>query len=534
MDKSPGVDDLHHLVQGLQRAEAFPHPIGRFEVIETHISLILLTGKFAYKLKKPVNLGFLDFSTAERREYFCHEEVRLNFRLAPEIYLRVVAITDSELGPAIGGEGPALWHAVQMRQFARNRELDILVPRGALQRRHVDALAVDIARFHANCPRSTPDSAFGTPESVAHYVLECFDHAEASVHGEQRKKRLVRLRHWSAASLRSKEVTLLDRKRDGFVREGHGDLHLRNMLLLDDRVVPFDCLEFNAELRWIDVISDIAFLLMDLDYHGQHELAAAFLSGYLEHSGDYGGLGVLRLYQVYRAMVRCKVACIREQQERETGESTAEAEREVSRHLDLAYAYLRRARPRLIITCGFSGSGKSTVAAAILGPLGAIRIRSDVERKRMAGMPLGTEKHDGAAYRGLYAPEMTRRTYRRLLQLADSILENGWSVIVDAAFLLRSERDDFQELAERRAAPFAVLCCRAPTAVLLQRVKQRAQSGGDVSDADAAVLQNQVDFAELPASDESDYVIDVDTRGELDVQAILPRIRSKPGCSRSA
>lgn len=524
--KTKRLGELYDIVEHLQRADAFPHPTEKFEVIETHISIVLLTGEYAYKLKKPVDLGFLDFSTAEKRERLCHEEVRLNRRLAPDIYLEVVTVTEGERGPVVGGTGPVLWHAVKMRQFAHNRELDVLVPRGELKRAHVDALAVEIAHFHQRCPPSPPDSAFGSPGIVAHYILECFEQTQACLHGEQREKRFAVILEWVLETLRVKSPDLLVRKRDGFVREGHGDLHLHNMLLLDDRVVPFDCLEFNAELRWIDVMSDIAFLLMDLDYYGHHELAAAFLSGYLETSGDYEGLGLLRLYQVYRAMVRTKVACIREMQELEAGEPTAVEDHEVNRHLDLAHACLRRPSPRLLITCGLSGSGKSTVAGAVLGPLGAIRIRSDVERKRLAGLEEAENGGSEGIGQGLYSAGMNARTYQRLLDLADSILSSGWSVIVDAAFLKRSEREEFLALARRRAAPFAILYCKAPMAVLGERVRQRAIAGTDPSDADVPVLAHQSAFAELPSEEEREWLIEVDTAGEFDVRALKARIEA--------
>jgi aminoglycoside phosphotransferase family enzyme len=285
--------ELHNIVQRLQRADAFPHPSSQFEVIETHISLVLLTGDFAYKLKKPVDLGFLDFSTEEKREHYCHEEVRLNRRLAPEIYLGVVAITQGKNGPEVGGKGPTIWHAVKMRQFKRDHELDVLVPRGGLTRTHVDLLAIDIARFHQHCERSAEDSQYGTPETVSSHILECFELSEPCVRREQRA-RLSMLQDWCVEALRNSSGALQERKLEGYVREGHGDLHLRNMVLLEDRVVPFDCLEFNPELRWIDVLNDVAFLLMDLDYHGHHDLAAAFLNGYLEHTGDWACCGSTR------------------------------------------------------------------------------------------------------------------------------------------------------------------------------------------------------------------------------------------------
>lgn len=520
------ADRLRQLVEALRRADAFPHATGKFEIVETHISFILLTGEFAYKFKKPVNLGFLDFSTAARREHFCYQEVRLNRRLVPEIYLGVVEVTAGADGPEIAGQGAVIWHAVQMRQFDRNLELDRLVPAGELRRGHIDALAIDIGHFHQRCARSPPTSAFGSPDIVAQYVLECFEQTQRCVTGEHRKKRFTAIRHWVVDSLAKVSDTVLERKRKGFVREVHGDLHLHNMLLMGDRVVPFDCLEFNPELSWIDVISDIAFLLMDLDYHGHHELAAAFLSGYLECTGDYGGLCLLRLYQVYRAMVRTKVACIRELQELEAGETGTVEAREVTRHLNLAHAYLQTPRPRLLITCGLSGSGKTTLAASILGPLGAIRIRSDVERKRLAGWAAANEPGSGTIDDGIYAPEMTVKTYGRLLDIAKSVLGNGWSVIVDATFLRRAEREQFRKLAGELGAPFAILYCHADLPVLEARVALRTRRGTDASDATESVLRHQLGHSELPGAEEQDRVIEIRTDHATDLERIVAAIRA--------
>ncbi|MDX1594699.1 MAG: phosphotransferase, partial [Gammaproteobacteria bacterium] len=299
------------LIQALQDASRFDHPVERFEVLETHVSWVLLTGPYAYKIKKPVDLGFLDFSTLAARRHFCEEELRLNRRLAPRLYRDLVALTGSPDDPRLGGPGEPFEFAVRMVQFPQEALLDRVLTRGALTGRHVDALARMIAAFHAVAAVAGDDRPHGEPDLVFHPVRENFVQIDPLLDEPVERARLERLRDWSIQRYHASRGLLVERKAGGFVRECHGDLHLGNLLLDGEGVTAFDCLEFSPALRWIDVQSDLAFLLMDLVEHQANPFAHRLLDGYLAESGDYGGLALQPFYQVYRALVRAKVAAIR-------------------------------------------------------------------------------------------------------------------------------------------------------------------------------------------------------------------------------
>lgn len=475
------------LIETLRNPALYPHPAGHVEVIETHISWVILTGPFAYKIKKPVNLGFLDFGTLEKRRFYCEEELRLNRRLAPQLYLEVVAIGGTAEAPVLAKE-PAIEYAVRMRQFPQDALLDRLLAQGELAPGQIDAIAREVARFHGDAAVAPPDNPFGTAQAAHQPVLENFAQIGERMPDEAA---LERLHAWSEKEYAAHAAEFGARKAGGFVRECHGDLHLGNMALLDGQIVLFDCIEFNENLRWIDVMSEIAFLAMDLEDRGYPGFAHRFLNAYLERTGDYAGLRVLRYYLVYRAMVRAKVACIRA---RQPGAAAAEREQALAlyrEYIGLAERFTRPARPWLAITHGLSGSGKTTCTQAVVEQPGAIRIRSDVERKRLFG--LAPEARSGSALdRGLYTQEAHRLTYQRLEDLARMVLEAGYPVIVDAAFLRRTERDDFRNLAQSLGVRFAILDFQADETVLRGRVAARQQQGRDASEANLEVLERQI------------------------------------------
>ncbi|HEY5791078.1 MAG TPA: phosphotransferase, partial [Gammaproteobacteria bacterium] len=333
------------LLDALQDPALYAHPVTGFELLETHISWVLLTGPYAYKLKKPVDLGFLDFSTLAQRHHFCAEELRLNRRLAPRLYRDVVAIHGTEAAPNLRGAGPLLEYAVQMVQFPQQALLDRVLARGELTAAHVDALAAAVAAFHADAPVSGPDRPYGEPDLVFQPVRENFVQIDPLLDDPAERARLSRLRDWSVNRFHELREALLRRKAGGRVRECHGDLHLGNLLLDGGGVSAFDCLEFSPPLRWIDVASDLAFLLMDLAEHGADAFAARLLDGYLARSGDYGLLAVLPFYLVYRALVRAKVAAIR------LGQGGADAG-ELHAYLALAERLRRPPAPCLLATHG--------------------------------------------------------------------------------------------------------------------------------------------------------------------------------------
>lgn len=498
-------DSPPELIRSLANPACYDHAAGPVRHLETHISHLLLTGEFAYKIKKPLDLGFLDFSSLDKRLHACEEEVRLNRRLAPAYYLGIVPITGSPAAPRVNGPGEAFEYAVKMRQFPPDATLDRLDASGGPTVRQVEAIAATIARFHLHdCARAPDDSPWGTPEKVWQPMAENFEHIAPLLADPASRGRLDAIRAWSAAEHARLAPLIAARKRDGFVRECHGDLHLGNLAWVDDALLVFDCLEFNPGLRWIDIQSEIAFCWMDLLARGHADRAWLFLNLWLEQTGDYAGLALLRFYAVYRAMVRVKVAVLRAGQTMGAGRDAALAEAHAL--LDLASALTQPGPVRLDITHGLSGSGKTTVTRRLMQDPGAIRVRSDVERKRMAGLDALARSGAGVG-EALYAADSTRRTYQRLADLAGPLLDAGWSVIVDATFTARWQRDLLREAARARSVEFRILDFPVPVATLRARIIERARAGGDASEADLAVLAHQLETEEPLGADEQAEIV---------------------------
>ena len=506
--------------------------VGPTKVLETHISYVLLTGAHAYKIKKAVEFPFVDFRTLDARRLFCEQELRLNRRLAPGLYVDVVAITGTEHAPALNGGGPAIEYAVKMREFPQDALASALLERGELATADIDALARTIADFHQAIHVATPEGGHGTPAGILRLALQNVAEIDRLATSEADHMRVAQLRAWTEREHSLREDVLQRRLEQGFVRECHGDLHLGNIARVHDELVVFDGIEFNDELRWIDTMSEIAFTVMDLEDRGRADLAHRFQNAYLERTGDYAGLGVLSFYLVYRALVRAKVTLLQAAREERSaatsmsqgecatsvsrgeraasmsrGQCAASMSQEASDYLALAAKYAGFARPALIITCGLSGSGKTTVSQALLERIGAVRVRSDVERKRMRGMsPLS--RSSGDVDEGLYAPAETRATYERVRELARTIVEAGRTVVVDASFLRRSQRESFRALAAELGVPFGLLALEAPQATLRERICKRRAANSDASDADLAVLAHQIATYEPLTADERVCAID--------------------------
>lgn len=500
------------LLAALRRADCYPHPVNDVRVIETHISWILLTGSWAYKIKKPVNLGFLDFTTLESRRHFCEQELQLNRRLAARIYEAVVEIRGTPDRPIVEGPGPVLDYAVKMREFAQEALASNMLSRGKFTAHHVDLLTRTVADFHAAAERAGATSPFGTPETVLQPALQNFE-ALAPCLEDTDRTTLQGLRGWTEGEYAKRREAFAAR-RNGHVRECHGDLHLRNIAVLDGRPVAFDCIEFDDRLRWIDVMSEVAFVMMDFEDRGSRDFAWRFLNGYLEATGDYAGLQVLRFYLVYRALVRAKVHALRA---RQSGIEHAERQRldhVVREYLKLAAHFAAPFASALIITHGLSGSGKTSATQSLLERAGAVRVRSDIERKRLHGLSAlaRSESSPGA---GIYTKAATVATYDRLRHLAAAIVEAGYLAVVDAAFLKRSERDAFRGAAATLGVPFLILAFDAPEATLRERVARRLGSGADASEADLAVLERQLAGHDPIAADEMPDTIHVNTQESL-------------------
>jgi aminoglycoside phosphotransferase family enzyme/predicted kinase len=489
------------------------------ELQETHISWVLLTDRLAYKLKKPLRLPFVDFSTLALRKHFCEEEVRLNRRLAPSLYQGVVTVRGTVQAPyigAVGGPGDAdtpIDYAVCMQRFAPGALLSEQLAAGTLLPVHLERLARRLADFHRDAsaaPPATPDDA---AQQAVQPVLDVL--AQLQTGGDSPFFKEVSA--WVHAQMPVLQKAWSARRQSDSVRECHGDLHLANAVLINDEVTAFDCLEFDPALRWIDVMSDVAFLTMDLKAHGRSDLAYGFLDAYLQRSGDYAGVQVLRFYEVYRALVRALVAQVRGQVTGIVSPPASPDYLACARQLALTAG----GPARLLITHGLSGSGKSTVAGRLLTVAGAIRLRSDVERKRLFG--LDALQRSAGLDLDIYTPEANRLTFDRLRACARTALLAGYPVIVDAAFLRRAERRAFQALAAELGVPFTLLHCHASQAQLRQRLSARQRSGNDASEADVKVLDHQVAGQEPLDDDERAMALDLVTDDAVDIAALRAR-----------
>ncbi len=511
------------LITALSDPNNYPHPVADIRVIETHISWVILTGEIAYKIKKPVNFGFLDFTSLESRKHYCYEELRLNQRLAPDIYQEVVAICGTPASPKL--TAPELTtpepesastpfeYAVRMRQFDDSLRLDRLLQKSALTTAHIDALSQQIAKFHLRVPHASTDGPWGEPDTIWQVVSDNFAHTGEHLDSLNDWMELQQLAYQISQQFRSLSSKIVQRKREGNIRECHGDLHLANTTLLNNQVRLFDCIEFNLEFRWIDTICDLAFLLMDLEANQQHSFSSRCLNRYLEITGDYDGTQLLNFYKGYRAMVRAKVAVIG---------ATCDLQ-EYRRYIKLALSYANKPSPVLFLMHGVSGSGKSYLSQQLLERSDAIRIRSDVERKRL---------HREFSRKGenleLYGHEMNVHTYNHLKALTEKLLRVGESVIVDATFIRIRTRKNYLKMAQKLRIELRIIDCSCNPQLMQQRLETRKQEGADASDADLSVMLKQMESKQPLEDDELNYSYHIDTGAEKPIDALCRQIKQDP------
>ena len=511
------IDQLG-VVRHLLCAHPYEHVTSGIALVETHISWVILTGTYAYKIKKELTLEFLDFSTLERRRHFCEEELRLNRQWAPQIYLDVVPISLDENGVHVDDDSNVVEYALKMMQFTPGQRLDLQLEDGRVSDDDIRELAVTVADFHDRIPRIDYLDEQTAFELVRSPMVENFPYVrqvldDASVN---------RIEYWSAKHLERLRPVLVARHRDGYVRECHGDLHLANLARLKTGIVPFDCIEFNPALRNIDVISDFAFLAMDLVYRDRRDLAYTLINRYLERSGDYGGMQLFGLYFVYHCMIRAKVAAIRHSERTTASERQRDLD-EVRLHCEVALDWIDKPRPLLTAMHGYSGSGKTWASSRLLQALPAIRLRSDVERKRLFG--LGETESSGAGLgEGVYTEQSTRAVYERLFELAGRLLDWGYNVILDATFLARDERALALSVATATGVPFVLAHTEARSAIVSSRVKRRAIIANVVSEADAEVLAHQQEFGDKLTAAELERTARIRTDGRVDWDHVLDEI----------
>ncbi|TWU02128.1 bifunctional aminoglycoside phosphotransferase/ATP-binding protein [Stieleria varia] len=521
------------LVRDLQDPNAYPGiDVQTVDLHETHISWVFLAGPYAFKIKKPLKNSFLDYSTLAQRKYFCEEELRLDQRFARELYLDVVPITQENGRWKVGGQGEPLEYAVRMKRFPEDALLSVKAQSGELSHEDINRLATRIADFHQaarrlgdNDQNTDLSTDLGTAESIQRAASDNLDEL-SEVAGGPAEFAFEFVRDWTGKKAQTLRQEFIKRRENGFVRECHGDLHLANIIGWHGELIPFDGIEFNDEFRWIDVVSDAAFTAMDLKSMGLKHLSRSFINTYLERTGDYSSLSVMQWYLVYRAMVRAKVALLRSHQSGLTQAERDEIDVDVRKHVRLAHLYAVGSLPGIFITHGVSGSGKTTVSEQLVQRFGVIRIRSDVERKRE--FDIDSSQHpDDTVKNELYSAAATESTYRRLRRLARGIVRDGYTVVVDATFLKRRQRDRFRSLASREGVPFGILDCKAAPETLRQRIIDRAKANTDASDADLAVLERQLstreplDRRELPeVVDQVKFGLQRDESEDLSVHSI--------------
>ena len=495
------------VITELQRSSAYPEPTGAVQLLQTHISLLFVTDTFVYKVKKPVDFGFLDFTTLDRRRFYCDEEVRLNRRLCPDTYLGVVEVRETAHGAAFYGEGRIIDYAVKMKRLPAERMLDRLLRENKVDAEDMRRIALTIAEFHQNAERGKEIDHFGSIEAIRQNWEENFHQALEFVTISLAKQDLMVIREWGNRFLADHADLFTDRVAGGFIRDCDGDIHPEN-ICLTGQVCIFDCIEFNSRFRYGDTAADIAFLLMELDFNDRSLLADIFLNAYADATGDRGSRRVLDFYKVYRAFVRGKVESFKLSDPQIPAKEKEEARGKAVRYFRLARGYVLRQKlpPTLFITCGLMGSGKSTLARELAFELGMTRVSSDEIRKEIANIP--PDEHRGGDYgTGIYARSFNEATYGTLLARSQKHLLEGRSIIVDATFRINSDRRKFRALAARHAMPFIIIRADCPERVIKQRLEERIKKREEISDGRWELFHRQQDEFEPPDGSEGKVIV---------------------------
>jgi len=516
-------------IESLLVPAAFSHGVTHLLLKETYISWIVLTGHYAYKIKKPVRFDFLDASTLKRRRELCAEELRLNRRLAPDLYIDVQPVTEEDGQLRLDGRGRVVEYAVRMHEFDPSQELASRLQNHTVLPNDMRALAASVADFHRGAAVAPSDSAYGTIETVHAEILDNLALLLKYRTGVDDANALAGLSEWLRRSLAELAPLITQRKHSGAVRECHGDLHARNIVRWHQQWLPFDCIEFEPKLRWIDVISDVAFLFMDLVAHARPDLAYAFLSRYLEQTGDYEGLGVLRLYAAYRALVRAKVDALGA--ESSSPETAQLLRAHGADRVNAAAQLIEPHPPALMIMHGVTACGKSWLSEQLVSTVRAVRVRSDLERKRLAGLA-ALELTASDVREGLYAAEPTEQTYARLLECAQSGVRAGFNMIVDATFLRIAHREMVRQLALQEHCYYVIVSCHASRQTMDARLETRARIGLDPSEATRAVLDHQLATQEPLTPQEQAHAVCVDTNwvttADAGIEAVKARLAGRP------
>ncbi|MEG4520493.1 MULTISPECIES: AAA family ATPase [unclassified Microcoleus] len=509
---------LPPLIQQMLQPGFYPHGVTEpVQLIQTHASFVLLTGDYTYKIKKSVNFGFLDYSTLEKRQHLCTQELLLNKRTAPEIYLEVLPIIQSgdsfQLGsylPALKSTENVVEYVLKMREFPQDSLLLSLLERGLLTEQLMADLGREVANFHSRAISNSYIRTFGEVSQIRTAIDNNYRISQKYIGRPQSQTQYQETKDYSDAFFAENQELFNLRIANNKIRECHGDLHLRNIAFWQDKILLFDCIEFNEPFRFVDVMYDVAFTVMDLESRGRRDLGNAFLNTYTEQTGDWEGLQVLPLYLSRQAYVRAKVTSLLLDDAAISTAQKSEISQTAAHYYKLAWQYTQPRRGKLTLMSGLSGSGKSTAARYLASHTGAIHIRSDAVRKHLGGIPLNER-----GGQDLYSHEMTAQTYGRLLELGIILADRGWDVILDAKFDRQKSRTDAINQAQSHSLPLQIIYCTAPIEVLRERLQQRR---GDIADATAELLSSQQAAFEPFTELEQISVTIVDTAQELEVQ----------------
>ena len=497
------TDNIDRLITRMQQPDFYPHAVAEIQLIQTHASLIFLTGEYAYKIKKSVDYGFLDYSTLDKRKHFLNEELRLNREIALELYLKVLPISSDNGEFVIESSKNIVEYALKMRQFSQDNLFSNLLQGGKLSQDYFVALGITVARFHANAKTDKYISSFGTVDKVSAAFVENYQQSQKYIGIVQTNEQFAKTKAYTDRFFASRKNVLINRVRQNKIKECHGDLHLKNICLWNDKIKLFDRIEFNESFRFVDTMYDVAFTVMDLEARGKPEFKNAFLNSYLEYSGDWEGAIVLPLYLCRQAYVRAKVNSFLLDDLQISQTERQKAKKAAANYYRQAYQYTQSQSGSLILMSGLSGSGKSTVAQKIARTKGAIQIRSDAVRKHLAKISL-----DRSGTSSIYTPEMTQKTYDRLLELGIMLAKEGYTVILDAKYDRLALRQPAIELARDLNIPLKIVHCTAPISVLRERLNRRQD---DISDATADLIASQQANAEDFTTAERIYVTTIDT-----------------------
>ena len=516
------MPQLPEMVEALLSPKAYPEAPKQIELVQTQMSFVLLTDDYVYKVKKPVDLGYLDYTTLDKRQFYCQREVELNRRLCPEVYLGVVPITRSRGGFFIGGQGKVMEYAVKMRHLPQEAMMDVLLANNQVLPEMISSVAQKLVEFHQRAETNASISTFGDLDTIAKNTEENFTQTEKYIGNSISREKYQHIKDYTGSFIEKNVSLFYKRITDGRIRDCHGDLHAAH-ICFSNGICIYDCIEFNDRFRYCDVASEVAFLAMDLDHYGRADLSDSFVNAYIDRSQDNELLQLLNFYKCYRAYVRGKVESfklddpyIAEAEKRQTLEIA-------SSYFDLADSYIR-SKPILLITSGLVGTGKTALAQALAKRLGLVVIASDITRKQLASIPI-TEHRFEEFDTGIYSAEFSQKTYDTMFAKAKHVLTKGGSVIIDASFIKAKERLRAKELAEEVNADFFILECVLDEESIKQHLAERLEQGS-ISDGRWEIYEPQKrQFERIVEVPPQNYVI-IDTSQPIDrsLRQILDRI----------